>query len=93
MLDDYSIIVRPLITEQGMHLASAKSAYSFEVHKKANKAQIRNAVEKIYGVKVLKVRTANRKGKHRRRGRTIGVTPAWKKAVVYLTADHHIDLF
>ena len=93
MLDDYSIMIRPLITEQGMHLASAKGAYSFEVHRKANKIQIRNAVEKIYGVKVLKVRTANRKGKHRRRGRTIGVTPSWKKAVVYLTADHHIDLF
>ena len=93
MLDDYNIIIRPLITEQGMHFANTKGAYSFEVNKKANKAQIRKAVEKISGVKVLKVRTANRKGKYRRRGRTFGKTPSWKKAVVYLGPDYHIDLF
>jgi len=92
-VDDYSIIVRPLITEQGLHFASTKSAYSFEVNKKANKNQIRNAVEKIYGVKVSKVRTANRKGKYRRRGRTFGRTPSWKKAVIFLEPDYHIDLF
>ena len=65
-MDDYNIIIRPLVTEQGMHFAITKSAYCFEVHKKANKAQIKNAVEKIYNVKVLKVRTANRPGKYRR---------------------------
>jgi len=92
-VDDYDIIIRPLITEQGMHFASTKSAYSFEVNRKANKIQIKNAVEKIYGVKVDKVRTANRKGKHRRRGRTFGMTPTWKKAVVFLEPDYHIDLF
>ncbi len=93
MLDDYNIIIRPLITEQGMHFASTKGAYSFEVNNKANKQQIKNAVEKIYSVKVSKVRTANRKGKYRRRGRTFGKTPNWKKAVVYLEPDYHIDLF
>jgi len=93
MLDDYNIIIRPLITEQGVHFANIKGAYSFEVNRKANKNQIRNAVEKIYGVKVLKVRTANRKGKYRRRGRNFGKTPAWKKAVVFLEPDYHIDLF
>lgn len=92
-MDDYGIIVKPLITEQGMHFANAKGAYSFEVDKRANKTQIRNAVEKIYGVKVQKVRTANRRGKHRRRGRVTGMTPSWKKAVVYLEPDYHIDLF
>ncbi|MHC4476043.1 MAG: 50S ribosomal protein L23 [Planctomycetota bacterium] len=92
MLDDYSVIIRPLVTEQGMHFAS-KGAYSFEVHSKANKTQVRNAVEKIYGVKVQRVRTANRKGKYRRRGRYGGVTGAWKKAVVYLEPEYHIDLF
>jgi len=92
-VDDYSIIVRPLITEQGLHFANTKSAYSFEVNKKANKNQIKNAVEKIYGVKVSKVRTANRKGKYRHRGRTFGRTPSWKKAVVFLEPDYHIDLF
>ena len=92
-MDDYSIIIRPLITEQGMHFANVKGAYSFEVNKKANKAQIKNAVEKIYNVKVQKVRTANRKGKYRRKGRTYGMTSSWKKAVVILNPDYHIDLF
>jgi len=93
MLDDYNIVIRPLITEQGMHFANTKGAYSFEVNKKANKAQIKKAVEKIYGVKVLKIRTANRRGKYRRKGRTFGQTPSWKKAVVFLGPDYHIDLF
>ena len=92
-MDDYSIIIRPLITEQGMHFANIKGAYSFEVNKRANKAQIKNAVERIYSVKVKKVRTANRKGKHRRRGRNFGITASWKKAVVFLDPDYHIDLF
>ena len=93
MLDDCDIIIRPLVTEQGMHLANVKGAYSFEVNKKANKTQIRNAVERVYGVKVSKVRTANHGGKTRRRGRSLGVTAAWKKAVVFLEPDYHIDLF
>ncbi len=92
-MDDFNVIVRPLVTEQGMHFANVKGAYSFEVNRKANKTQVKNAVEKIYGVKVDKVRTANRKGKQRRRGRTIGMTSSWKKAVVYLQPDYHIDLF
>jgi large subunit ribosomal protein L23 len=93
MLDDRNVIIRPLITEQGMHFANVKGAYSFEVNKKANKIQIRNAVEKIYGVKVSKVRTANRRGKYRRKGRSSGMTASWKKAVVFLEPDYHIDLF
>ncbi len=92
-MDDYNVIIRPLITEQGTHLASTKGAYSFEVNKKANKVQIKKAVEALYNVKVDKVRTANRKGKHRRRGKTFGTTASWKKAVVYLGPDYHIDLF
>lgn len=92
-MDDFNIIIRPLVTEQGMHFANVKGAYSFEVHKKANKAQIKNAVEKIYNVKVDKVRTANRPGKYRRKGRNFGETPSWKKAVVFLKPDFHIDLF
>ncbi len=92
-MDNYSIIVRPIITEQGMHFANVKGAYSFQVNTKANKAQIKDAVEKIYGVKVEKVRTSNHQGKRRRRGRLIGTTSSWKKAVVYLEPDNHIDLF
>ena len=92
-MDDYNVIIRPLITEQGMHFANVKGAYSFAVNRRANKAQIKNAVEKIYNVKVRRVRTANYKGKHRRRGRTIGRTASWKKAVVFLGPEFHIDLF
>jgi len=92
-VDYHNVLVRPLITEQGVHFATTRSAYTFEVNKKANKAQIKDAVERIYNVKVRKVRTANRKGKSRRRGRTIGHTRSWKKAVVYLEPDFHIDLF
>ena len=92
-MDDYNIIIRPLVTEQGMHFANVKGAYSFQVNRKANKAQIRNAIERIYKVKVQKVNTANRCGKMRRRGRGTGMTPNWKKAIVYLKPDHHIDLF
>ena len=76
-----------------MHFANIKGAYSFEVNKRANKTQIKNAVERIYSVKVQKVRTANRKGKYRRKGRAYGMTPSWKKAVVYLKPEFHIDLF
>ena len=92
-MDDFSVIIRPLVTEQGMHFANVKGAYSFQVNKKANKAQIKNAVEKIYNVRVDKVRTANRPGKYRRKGRTYGQTSSWKKAVVFLEPDFHIDLF
>ena len=92
-MDDYNVIIRPIITEQGTHLASTKGAYPFEVNKKANKTQIKKAVEALYNVKVDKVRTANRRGKHRRKGRILGTTASWKKAVVYLEPDYHIDLF
>jgi large subunit ribosomal protein L23 len=92
-VENYNIIIRPLITEQGTHFANVKGAYSFEVNQKSNKVQIKNAVEKIYNVKVDKVRTANCKGKYRRKGKTMGMTSSWKKAVVYLEPDFHIDLF
>ncbi len=92
-MDDYSVVIRPIVTEQGMHFANVKGQYSFEVHRDANKAEIKKAIERIYQVKVDKVRTANHKGKARRRGGRIGVTSAWKKAVVFLAPDNHIDLF
>ena len=92
-MDDYQVIIRPLVTEQGMHFANVRGAYPFEVARKANKIQIKQAIENLYNVKVAKVGTANRKGKLRRKGRHFGKTPDWKKAVVYLKPDYHIDLF
>ena len=91
--DVYSVIIRPLVTEKGTFQSQALNAYAFEVAAGANKTQIKQAVEKIYDVRVLDVRTANRKGKPRRTGRTRGKTRHWKKAVVVLHEDHHIDLF
>jgi len=92
-VDKYQVIIRPLITEQGTHQATTLGAYPFQVHPKANKVEIKDAVEKIYNVKVAEVRTSNRKGKPRRRGHTRGSTANWKKAVVVLKGDYRIDLF
>jgi large subunit ribosomal protein L23 len=89
----YNILVRPLITEKGTYQSEATNAYSFEVNPDANKAQIKQAVQKLYKVRVLSVRTANRKGKPRRTGRWMSTTKHWKKAVVVLHEDDHIDLF
>lgn len=92
-MDNHNIIIRPLVTEQSMHFANVRGAYSFEVNKKANKVQIKQAVEQLYNVKVVDVRTANRLGKVRRKGRNFGMTRCWKKATVVLNPEHHIDLF
>jgi len=103
-MDIYRIVKRPLVTEKGTHqsqqshdatraMPARGGAYAFEVHPQASKPMIRNAIEKIYNVKVLSIRTANRKGKRRRVRYKMGTTPHWKKAVVVLDANHHIDLF
>jgi large subunit ribosomal protein L23 len=92
--DTYSIIIKPLVTEKGTYQSQALNAYTFQVATWAKKAQIKRAVEDIYNVKVLTVRTSNRKGKPRRvRWNQWGATKHWKKAVVVLHEDHHIDLF
>jgi large subunit ribosomal protein L23 len=89
----YDIIIRPLVTEKGTFQAQDRNAYSFMVASHANKAQVKQAIEKIYDVKVRDVRTANHKGKPRRYGRITSHTRNWKKAVVVLHDDYHIDLF
>ena len=92
--DPYNIVIRPLVTEKGTHQSQAVNAYPFAVACGANKAQIKQAVEKLYNVKVVNVRTANYRGKRRRaRYNKWGLTRRWKKAVVVLHPDHHIDLF
>lgn len=80
------IIIRPLLTEKGYD-GIADKKYTFIVAKSANKTEIRLAVEKLFGVKVQSVNTANCKGKLKRMGRNEGYTPAYKKAVVQLKAD------
>jgi|SRR4051794_7659422 len=88
----HDVLVRPLITEKSTRLAEA-SRYSFEVHREANKIQIREAVEKVFGVKVKAVNTMNMPRKERRRGRIVGTVPGWKKAIVTLVEGETIDIF
>jgi large subunit ribosomal protein L23 len=92
-LDEFQIILRPLVTEKGTHQAQTVNAYAFMVHARANKHQIREAVEKLYNVKVAAVRTQNRRGKPKRAGYRYTNSSDWKKAIVKLKADYHIDLF
>ena len=83
----YDIILRPIITEQSME-ATDLLKYAFEVAPTAGKAEIKKAVEEIFGVKVMKVTTLNMDGKVKRVGRyPAGMTKSWKKAVVRLTPD------
>ncbi len=91
--DIYNVIVKPMVTEKGTFQAQTLNAYAFRVNPDANKTQIKQAIEKIYSVKVVDVRTANRRGKPRRQGYKRGKTSRWKKAVVLLHPDHHIDMF
>lgn len=80
------IILRPIITEESM-MGTAMKKYTFEVAKNAGKAEIAEAVEKLFGVKVQKVNTMNCRGQMRRYGRFEGYTASWKKAIVTLTED------
>lgn len=86
MKDPRDIIIQPIISERTMDNAK-ENKYTFAVAKDANKIEIRNAVEEIFDVKVLKVNTMNMVGKVKRRGRFEGKRPDWKKAIVTLTAD------
>lgn len=86
MKNPHDIIQKPVITERSMEDMEGKK-YTFKVDKKANKIEIKNAVEEIFGVKVLKVNTMNMKGKIKRMGRFQGKRADWKKAIVQLTED------
>lgn len=90
----YDVILKPVITEKSMNIMAEKK-YTFLVHPEANKAMIKEAVEKMFdGVKVASVNTLNLDGKKKRRGYKFGVTPNKKKAIVKLTADSKdIELF
>ena len=90
----YDIIKKPVITEKSM-TAMEEKKYTFDVHPEANKAQVKDAVEKLFeGAKVASVNTINLKGKTRRRGRTQGKTAKTKKAIVQLTEDSKdIEIF
>ena len=93
MKNSYDIILKPIITERAMNEAGDKK-YAFKVARDANKIEIGNAVEEIFGVKVMSVNTMNVQGKEKRMGVHVGRRPAWKKAVVRLTpASKTIEFF
>ncbi|MBQ2063324.1 MAG: 50S ribosomal protein L23 [Firmicutes bacterium] len=82
----YDVIIKPVVTENSMEDAQAKK-YTFKVAVDANKTEVKNAVEEIFGVEVAKVNIMNVKGKVKRMGRYVGMTAASKKAIVTLTED------
>ncbi len=86
------VIIRPVVSEKSYVLAAADK-YTFRVHPKAHKTQIRQAVEALFDVKVLDVRTMNVKSKPKRRGLTTGRTRSWKKAVVQVRPGDTIPIF
>jgi large subunit ribosomal protein L23 len=92
-LQPHQVILRPLVTEKGMHLSGNLNQYAFEVNPRADKDTIREAVETLFNVKVLKVRTQNRGGKPRKFRYREGYTKNWKKAVVTLHEEHRINFF
>jgi large subunit ribosomal protein L23 len=92
-LEPHQIIVRPLVTEKGMHRSTRNNAYGFEVNRLATKADVKRAVEKLFDVTVLAVNIQNRKGKPRRTKFRLGHTGNWKKAIVTLDKEHRIDFF
>lgn len=86
MRHPHDIVIRPLITEKTMDLLQDRK-YVFVVDKRANKSEIKKAVEELFDVNVEKVNTMNIKGKVKRMGRFEGKRPDWKKAIVKLTED------
>ncbi|MFV2065368.1 MAG: 50S ribosomal protein L23 [Pirellulales bacterium] len=93
VLEPHQIILRPLVTEKGIHKSTRHNAYAFEINKLADKDDVRRAIEQLFDVRVLKVRTQNRVGKPRRSRFRHGHTGAWKKAIVTLDPEHRINFF
>ena len=91
--ESYQVVYRPLVTEKGMHLSNTCNAYSFEVSSLATKTDIKRAVEDLWNVRVVGVRTQNRKGKPRRHKMSKGHTKNWKKAIVELHEEDRIAFF
>lgn len=91
MKDSYSIIQEPLITEKATNLSANENKYFFRVDPKANKIEIKDAVEKIFNVKVSSVNTLNVLGKMKRVRYRQGRTSNWKKAIVTLVKGQKID--
>ena len=91
-MDHSQVIIRPVVSEKSYVLAAADK-YTFRVHRDAHKTQIRQAVESLFDVKVLDVRTMSVKSKPKRRELTAGRSRSWKKAIVQVRAGDSIPIF
>jgi large subunit ribosomal protein L23 len=91
-MDPTQIIIRPVVSEKS-YVLSAAERYTFRVHADAHKTHIRQAVEELFGVHVVDVRTLSVKSKPKRRGNTRGRTRAWKKAIVQVRPGESIPVF
>ena len=91
-MDHSQVIIRPVVSEKSYVLA-ANDKYTFRVHPDAHKTQIRQAVESLFEVKVVSVRTASVKSKPKRRGYTSGKSRSWKKAIVQVREGDSIPIF
>ena len=92
-MSQYDIIKRPLVTEKSNIQKETDNQLTFEVDRRANRIEIRRAIEQIFNVKVASVRTMQVTGKVKRRGRTLGKRRDWKKAIVTLRPGQRIDFF
>jgi large subunit ribosomal protein L23 len=92
-LEPHQVILRPLVTEKGTHQFTHHNAYPFEVNPWATKEMIKAAVQELFSVRVLKVRTQNRLGKTKRYRMREGKLPNWKKAIVTLHPEDRIEFF
>ncbi len=93
MREIHDIIISPLVTEKSTIQREGQNQYSFKVNKRANKIEIKGAVERLFKVKVREVRTATVRGKVKRLGRRFGKRPDWKKAIVTVKEGDRIDFF
>ncbi|MCJ7668038.1 MAG: 50S ribosomal protein L23 [Anaerolineae bacterium] len=91
-MESYEVLRRPIVTEKSTMQAEQR-VYTFEVDGRANKLQVKEAVEKAFGVKVVSVNIINVPGKPRRWGRHVSHTPSWKKAIVKLAEGQRIEFF
>ncbi|HWB56006.1 MAG TPA: 50S ribosomal protein L23 [Gaiellaceae bacterium] len=91
-LDPRQVVIAPVVSEKSYSLIE-DNKYSFRVHPRAHKTQIRTAVEELFGVKVVSVNVLKVRPKPKRRGWTRGQRPGWKKAVVQLRAGDKIEIF
>jgi large subunit ribosomal protein L23 len=88
-----SVVISPLVTEKGTIIGEKSNQVVFRVRPRASKDQIRNVIENLFKVSVVKIRTANFLGKERRRGRIVGRRPNWKKAYITLKQGDRIEIF